>query len=96
MRHWLLHEYWKSESGYKLHPEIVDMNYVQEERQDSLSKRCFVDTPGDFSNKIRKYSLFTRWLSTCRDGRKMQEKGEIAATGDYKYLRKKWTKHEST
>ena len=26
----------------------------------------------------------------------MQEKGEIAATGDYKYLRKKWTKHEPT
>ena len=68
---WLLHTQWKIESEYTLHPEIVDMNYVQEERQDSLLEKCFDDTPGNFSNKIRKYSLFTRWLSTYREGRKI-------------------------
>ena len=93
---WLLHTQWKTESEYTLHPEIVDMNCAQEENPDSLLDKCFDNTPGDFYNKLRKYSMYTRWISIYKESKRKQENGELDTTGNYKKLREKWTRNRPT
>ena len=90
---WILGEEWKKNyNEYELHPDIVDMYSVQE-KEESLLEKCFNNTPGEFYKKLRKYSLYTRWLSIYRKNKRKKENGELNAVESYKDLREKWSKN---
>ena len=94
---WILSEEWKeNDNEYELHPEIVDMNSAQHERVESLLEKCFNNTPGEFYNKLRKYSLYTRWISIYRENKRKKANGEFNYIENYKNLREKWSKDQPT
>ena len=94
---WILCEEWKeNDKEYELHPEIVDMYNVQQERVESLLEKCFNNTPGEFYNKLRKYSLYTRWISIYRENKRKKENSELNPIGGRKDLKEKWSKSQPT
>ena len=93
---WILHEEWKKHKKYELHPEIIDMNIVQQERMETLLEKCFDNTPGEFYNKLRKFSIYTRWISIYRENKKTKENCELDPTENYKKLREKWSRNQPT
>ena len=70
--------------------------YTVQEREESLLEKCFNNTPGEFYNKLRKYSLYTRWLSIYRENKRKKENDELNAVGSCKDLREKWSKNQPT
>ena len=67
---WIIQEDWKKENNeYKLHPEITDFNCAQQEEVNLLLEECFNNTPGDFYDKLRKYSLYKRLYSIYRENK---------------------------
>ena len=94
---WIIQEDWKKENNdYKLHPDITDFNSAQQEEVNLLLEECFNNTPGDFYDKLRKYSLYTRWYSIYRENKEKQQNGELENIDDYRTQREKWTKNKPT
>ena len=68
---WLLNNQWKEKiNEYTLHPEITDMNLLQQETRNTILEDCFDNTAGDFNNKLRKFSLYTRWLTIWKENKR--------------------------
>ena len=63
---------------------------------ETLLEKCFNNTSGEFYNKLRRYSLFTRWISIYRENKRKKESGELDPTGSYKNVREKWSKIQPT
>ena len=94
---WIWRKDWKKEyNEYILHPEITDMNNVQQERVNTILEECFDDKPGDFYDKLRKYTVYTRWLTIWKVNKKKRESGELEHTKDHIKLKVKWSRNRPT
>ena len=94
---WLLSEEWKKEENeYELHPEITDMNIAQPERVKTLLEECFENTPGEFNDKLRKFTMYTRWVTIWKENKRKIETGELDPTEDHRKSRVKWSRNRPT